>query len=151
MMLCHCSLSISSYPLDLNESGAYTPQEEESWSSATASWVRSLPLSNVSSLTIRLIYNILGSSNLQVELWIRQTERKKNELKDPKTGKFARTWNSKAGKAIYIGFQKAASFLNLHPCTMSDFHIFGFCKEGMKVSHPHMVYTFFKKNVFHQL
>lgn len=28
---------------------------------------------------------------------------------------------------------------------MSDFHIFGLYKEGMMVSHPHMVYTFFKK------
>lgn len=115
-------------------------------------WVTSLPLSNIRSLTIRLIYNSLGSSNPQVEPWIRQSERKKkkDELKDPRTGKFAKTWNYKEGKAIYIGFQKAVSFLNLHPCTMSDFHIFGLCKEGMMVSHPHMVYTFFL-NVFHQL
>lgn len=57
------------------------------------------------------------------------------------------SWNYKEGKAIYIGFQKAVSFLNLHLCTICDFYILGLSKQGTMISHPHMVHTFFKEHI----
>lgn len=106
-----------------------------------------LPLSSVKSPTVRLIYSSPGSSdpkeNHEWDKW-----------KDSRTGKFAKTcflilsWNCKEEKMIYIGFQKAVSSLKFYLCTISDFHICGPFKEGMMISHPHMVHTFFLKVYF---
>lgn len=94
--------------------------------------VTSLPLSNVRSLTVRLIYNILGSSDSKVELLIRQTVRKKkkDKRKDPRTGKFAKTWNFKEEKAIYIESKSRIILGTCTPVLHLIFTYLGFVKRA---------------------